>query len=89
MIHAIDREISARLLPRFRAHVEAIERATKIDAIIRLVGANTVDVRAVTLASAGGDSRKLRGIPCLAKGVSSTMAGTNPQAALDRKQPRS
>lgn len=39
-------------------------------------------------ATAAGDERKLRGIPCLAPGVGNTIHGTDPLRALLAKQPR-
>ncbi len=39
-------------------------------------------------ATAAGDERKLRGIPCLAQGVGNTIHGTDPLRALLAKQPR-
>ncbi len=39
-----------------------------------------------TRATAGGDKRRLRGIPVLANGVGSAIPGTNPLAALLTKE---
>lgn len=45
-------------------------------------------IKEVSDATAAGDPQRLRGIPALSRGVGSAMRGTNPQAALEAKQPK-
>jgi hypothetical protein len=40
-------------------------------------------VQTVTRATLPGDTRRLRGIPCIARGVGGTSPGTDPLLALD------
>lgn len=63
-----------QLLPRFYADVERVRDARKIAEIVR----DTGEVPADSRATAAGDSRKLRGIPCVARGVPGAAPGTSP-----------
>lgn len=65
----------ARLLPRYRRDLEPEERQ-RVERV--------VEVEPVTSAMAGGDKRRLRGIPVVGRGVGGTSPGTDPYAALDR-----
>jgi len=40
--------------------------------------------KALCCATAAGDERRLRGIPCIARGVGGTSPGTRPGAFIDR-----
>ena len=71
---SIDNE---RLLPHLRA--EPVD-ASRVERVLHEAEALVVAVSAV--ASAGGDTRALRGIPALARGVGGVMAGTQPEQAL-------
>ena len=74
-----------RLLPRFRRHDERIEDERKVARIVS--ESSTLDVPVtVARATLGGDMRRLRGLPCAARGVSSTAPGPNPLSALLRKE---
>ena len=64
-------------LPRYLAHDQlAWER--KRDRILREVGADQPDTDTRTYATAGGDERKLRGIPAIGRNVAGAIPGTSP-----------
>ena len=53
----------------------------------RIVGeSERVDVREEAGATAGGDGRRLRGIPAVSRGTSGAIPGTNPMHALLAKE---
>ncbi len=53
-----------------------------------VVEAEPVNPATVTSATLAGDKRRLRGVPVVGGGTGGAIAGTNPVAALMRKQPR-
>lgn len=62
--------------------------ATLMIRIAQETAASDAPLIAARGATAAGDERKLRGIPCLAPGVGNTIQGTDPLRALMAKQPR-
>jgi hypothetical protein len=67
----------SQLLRRFHAHTERIEDERKIGRI--LIESQAVDIpKTVARATLPGDNRRLRGIPCVARGVSGVSPGTQP-----------
>jgi len=54
----------------------------------RITADTTADTIAHHVATAGGDAQRLRGIPCMARGVGSTVPGTDPLRALLARQPQ-
>jgi len=69
-----------QILPRFyRRQLEAEDRAAVDQAI-----AESVTPETAPRATLPGDTRRLRGIPVCAMGVSGTAPGTDPLAALLR-----
>jgi len=68
----------ARLLPRYRPDTP---RTNHPGSVISAPAIPAVTHPGV----AGGDPQTLRGIPCLAHGVSSTVRGSNPLSALINK----
>jgi hypothetical protein len=73
-------------LPRaFRRQLEADDRA-KVARIVREVGEE--DVAGVAGGTAGGDERRLRGIPAVGRGCAGAIRGTNPVAELLRRESR-
>jgi hypothetical protein len=73
------------LLPRHRKVQEAAEDARKLNRLLD----ETSEVTPAARATAGGDRRRLRGIPAVGRGTGGAIAGTSPESALLRKQPRS
>lgn len=71
------------LLPRFTATTERIEDERHIARIV-LEAVDAEVPKTVARATLPGDDRRLRGIPCIARGVGGTAPGTNPLAALLR-----
>lgn len=67
----------SHILPRFNAAMTAIADAEKIGRILRETG-DAGPVKLSTRATAGGDDRRLRGIPCIARGVAGVSPGTEP-----------
>ena len=67
----------SRSLPRFRRHEERAADITRITRIILETGPveTPTTVQRATLA---GDSRRLRGIPAVARGVAGCSPGTDP-----------
>jgi hypothetical protein len=63
---------------------EAAEDARKLARLLD----ETSEVTPATRATAGGDGRRLRGIPAVGRGPGGAIAGTQPESALLRKQPR-
>ena len=67
-------------LPRaFRRQLQA-EDAAKLDRIIREVEEREPSRSAGV--TAGGDERRLRGVPAIGRGVAGAIRGTNPVGAL-------
>lgn len=71
----------SHILPRFNKAMTAIADAEKIGRILRETGdpGPTVTVARATLA---GDDRRLRGIPCVARGVAGVSPGTAPGSSI-------
>ncbi len=70
--------------------VHASQQARLDRAAVDRAVMNTVDVKVETVAQATlvGDSKRLRGIPAVARGVSCTSPGTDPLGALIYKERR-
>lgn len=69
----------SQLMRRFSAVSERIEDERKIGRILQETG----DVmQTVARATLPGDNRRLRGIPCVARGVAGVSPGTHPSDAL-------
>ncbi len=62
--------------------------ATMLIRIAQETSVSDLPIRQAQGATAAGDERRLRGIPCLAQGVGNTIHGTDPVRALLAKQPR-
>lgn len=69
------------LLPRFNQAMQRIEDERKIGRILAETGDAKVTVARATLP---GDNRRLRGIPCVARGVSGVSPGTHPESSIRR-----
>ena len=67
------------LLPRFNAAMEKVRDAEKIGRILRETG-DPGPVATVSRATLPGDTRRLRGIPCVARGVPGLQPGSSPHA---------
>lgn len=72
----------SRPLPRYTQLTHTDH--TKIDRILNHVNANETPIT-VTKATLPGDTRSLRGIPCIARGVGGTSPNTNPLAEVIRR----
>lgn len=71
----------SQVLPRFHASIQRVEDERKIGRI--LMETTTAEVpRTVARATLPGDNRRLRGIPCVARGVAGVSPGTHPSDAL-------
>jgi hypothetical protein len=69
----------SRILPRFYRHQQAQDDAHRLTRILIETGANQPDLPPTpTNATLPGDTRRLRGIPVIARGVTGTSPGTNP-----------
>jgi len=67
-------------LPRFlETEVTRVEHARQLERVAREVGG---DVRATRPAHTAADTRTLRGIPAVGRGVAGVIAGTQPEAVL-------
>jgi hypothetical protein len=73
-----------RLLPRFDRELQ-LEDAKKMRRVVIETGH---DDELVTCATAGGDPRRLRGIPAVGRGTGGAIAGSDPLAALLAKEGR-
>lgn len=67
----------SHILPRFNKAMLAIEDARKIGRILEETG-DPGPTQTVARATLGGDDRRLRGIPCIARGVAGVSPGTAP-----------
>jgi hypothetical protein len=67
-------------LPRFNPHDQVAAKSAVDDAVreAELVGSTNF------VGTAGGDSRRLRGIPVVARGVSGVSPGTHPLDNVNR-----
>ena len=71
----------SQVLRRFNAAMERIEDQRKIGRI--LLESTAMETPAtVARATLPGDNRRLRGIPCVARGVSGVSPGTDPLGVL-------
>lgn len=71
----------SHVLPRFSASMQRIEDERKLARI--LLEADIAEVpKTVARATLPGDNRRLRGIPCVARGVSGVSPGTHPSDAV-------
>ena len=66
----------SHLLRRFTAQSERIEDERKIGRIV--LDARDEEAKTVARATLPGDNRRLRGIPCVARGVQGVSPGTQP-----------
>lgn len=71
------------LLPRFYAATQRIDDEKKLARIL-LESDAAETPKTVTRATLPGDNRRLRGIPCVARGVSGVSPGTDPLAQVTR-----
>ena len=71
----------SHLLPRFAALAEAQAFQVKLSAILLVTGAE-MPARIVSSATLPGDSRRLRGIPVIARGVRGASPGSAPGDGL-------
>jgi hypothetical protein len=76
--------VPSRFPRSYRRQLEAADRA-KVD---RIVEAADDEPATAAGATARGDGRRLRGIPAVGRGASSTMFGTDPLRALLAKEAR-
>lgn len=72
----------SHLLPRFHARQQAREDKAAVDRAV--MESEPMVTTTVARATLPGDNRRLRGIPCVARGVAGASPGTNPLAALLR-----
>lgn len=72
-----------------RAILLGVQHAQEAEAqrrqLERITADTTPDTKAHHVATAGGDAQRLRGIPCMAKGVGSTIPGTDPLREVMRR----
>ena len=82
----------AQLLPRFQRRQQEVEDERRIARIILETGGSEKDARAslrlVSRSADGHDPARLRGLPAIGRNVSGEIPGTNPLAALLRKEAR-
>lgn len=77
--------MSPQILPRFNAAMNAIEDERKVArAVLESVDTSSTSI---SKATAPGDNRRLRGIPCVSRGVAGVSPGTDPLAAVIRRYP--
>jgi hypothetical protein len=68
-------------LPRFQADEERAADAAKIKGLLAELGQDDVPPELLN-ATAGGDSRRLRGIPAIGRGCPGAIRGSDPISAL-------
>lgn len=74
------------LLPRFNRFTEKLEDERKIAKV--LMESDGAEIPpTVTRATLPGDNRRLRGIPCVARGVAGVSPGTDPLGYVVRHRP--
>lgn len=73
------------ILPRFYAAIQRIEDAQKIGRILAETG-DPGPTNTVARATLAGDTRRLRGIPAVARGVSGVSPGTDPTVVVRRSR---
>lgn len=71
----------SHILPRFTAALQRIEDERKIGRIL-LESQVSETPQTVARATLPGDNRRLRGIPCVARGVAGVSPGTHPTDAM-------
>lgn len=69
-----------------RAHELRQAQAAVLANILLEINPDSTEDQHRYIPTAAGDHQRLRGIPALARGVGSTMPGTNPLAALIAKE---
>jgi hypothetical protein len=72
-------------LPRFFRRQEEIEDERRLARILLETG-EALPEEVKRSGAPGGDRRRLRGLPCVSKGVAGVIAGTDPVAALLAKE---
>lgn len=72
------------ILPRFNAAIQRVEDEKRLARILLETRADLPDDKKHTYATAPGDTRKLRGIPAIGRGVAGAMPRTNPASSLAR-----
>ncbi len=72
-----------QILPRFYKALEAIEDERLVARIVLEAGPSE-QPQTIAKATLPGDTRRLRGIPCVARGVSGVSPGTDPLAHVLR-----
>lgn len=71
----------SRILPRFYRHTQAAEDNARIARILLETGAHAPEpVATRSRATLPGDTRRLRGIPVVGRGIPGTSPGTDPSA---------
>lgn len=70
-----EEEPMSNILRRYHAHAERIQDEQKLARILLETGDHAPTIGHAT---AGGDERKLRGIPAIARGVAGAIPGTSP-----------
>ena len=73
-----------QILPRFNAAMNAIEDERKVARIV-LESGPSEQPATIARATLPGDNRRLRGIPCVARGVAGVSPGTDPWGETSRR----
>lgn len=69
------------ILPRYNRAALRIEDERKVARIV-LESGGSDQAKTVARATLPGDNRRLRGIPCVARGVAGVSPGTDPRSAI-------
>ncbi len=72
-----------QILPRFYKALEAIEDERMVARVV-LEASPSEQPQTIARATLPGDNRRLRGIPCIAKGVAGVSPGTDPLVVIHR-----
>lgn len=75
------------ILPRFYRDLQHLEDERKLARILLETGEAAPDAKTITRVM-HGDGARLRGLPAVGRGISSTSPGTDPVAALLAKEAR-
>ena len=70
-----------QILPRWNRAMDAMSAERAVAKAVLESGPADVP-STVTRATLGGDTRRMRGIPCIARGVSGVSPGTDPRLAV-------
>lgn len=73
-----------QILPRFNAAMTAIEDERKVARIVLEAGP-LEQPATIARATLPGDNRRLRGIPCVSRGVAGVSPGTDPWGEVQRR----